>query len=78
LHPTRQPQPDKPIGTARIWRADEPILLRGHESSVESAGFSPDGTRVVTASDDGTARIWPLIMTLEQLAAYAHRSSRVS
>ena len=23
-----------------------------------SAAFSPDGERVVTASDDGTARIW--------------------
>jgi len=25
---------------------------------VGSAAFSPDGTRVVTASDDQTARIW--------------------
>jgi WD40 repeat protein len=25
---------------------------------VRSAAFSPDGTRVVTASDDSTARIW--------------------
>jgi WD40 repeat protein len=25
---------------------------------VLSAAFSPDGTRIVTASDDGTARIW--------------------
>ena len=33
-------------------------VLRGHEDQVERASFSPDGTRVVTASDDGTARIW--------------------
>jgi WD40 repeat protein len=25
---------------------------------VHAASFSPDGTRVVTASDDGTARLW--------------------
>ncbi len=33
-------------------------VLAGHTGSVVSAAFSPDGTRVVTASDDGTARIW--------------------
>ena len=32
--------------------------LFAHESSVTSAAFSPDGQRVVTASDDGTARVW--------------------
>jgi WD40 repeat protein len=29
-----------------------------HELVYQSAAFSPDGTRVVTASFDGTARIW--------------------
>src|SRR5262249_20698225 len=29
-----------------------------HQDSVASAAFSPDGTRVVTASYDRTARIW--------------------
>ena len=34
-----------------------PISLQ-HEGSVYSAAFSADGTRVVTASDDRTARVW--------------------
>ena len=29
-----------------------------HEGAVRSAQFSPDGTRVVTASEDNTARLW--------------------
>src|SRR5215831_2935660 len=33
-------------------------VLRGHASTVTSAAFSPDGSRIVTASDDQTARIW--------------------
>jgi WD40 repeat protein len=36
------------------WRA----ALLGHKGFVLSAAFSPDGTRIVTASEDSTARIW--------------------
>ena len=31
-----------------------------HSTEVRMAGFSPDGSRLVTASDGGTARIWEL------------------
>ncbi len=56
--------------TALVWRADgtgEPMVLRAHMDkkrmlpnagiSVTSAAFSPDGTRIVTASSDKTARV---------------------
>jgi hypothetical protein len=33
-------------------------VLQGHRSSVVHAAFSSDGARLVTASSDGTARIW--------------------
>ncbi|MDQ3652887.1 MAG: WD40 repeat domain-containing protein [Acidobacteriota bacterium] len=32
--------------------------MNGHSGAVNNAAFSPDGKRVVTASADGTARIW--------------------
>jgi WD40 repeat protein/tRNA A-37 threonylcarbamoyl transferase component Bud32 len=34
------------------------MVLSGHAAEVHSAAFSPDGRRLITASYDGTARIW--------------------
>ena len=45
----------------RIWQADgsgRPMSLYGHEGMVTWATFSTDGSRVITTSEDGTARIW--------------------
>jgi len=39
-------------------RASEQAVLIRHDSWVESAAFSPDGTRIVTTSSDQTARVW--------------------
>ncbi len=47
--------------TVRLWDAstgDELNVLRGHEDTVFSVAFSPDGLRIVTASLDNTARLW--------------------
>jgi len=35
-------------------------VLRGHGSFVNSAVFSPDGARIVTASADRTIRLWEI------------------
>ncbi len=46
----------------RWWDAasGQPIgePLKGHDGPVYSAAFSPDGTRIVTASWDKTAWVW--------------------
>jgi hypothetical protein len=39
--------------SAAQWRS-----VLGHDNAVTSAAFSPDGSRIVTASVDSTARIW--------------------
>jgi WD40 repeat protein len=44
-------------------------VLQGHNHRVRPAAFSPDGTRVVTASSD--ARIWRVSRTTQELIDYA-------
>ena len=44
--------------TARVWEAATGTLvaeLKGHTKRVNTAAFSPDGQRIVTASRDATA-----------------------
>jgi len=36
----------------------ECLTLKGHSAGVHGVAFSPDGTRVATASLDGTAKVW--------------------
>jgi WD40 repeat protein len=39
----------------RDWQM---CTLRGHSDMVRSVAFSPDGTRVVSGSDDKLVKIW--------------------
>jgi predicted heme/steroid binding protein len=64
--------PDPGFGGARPWSSDAAAALHqawlrnrettlaGHRGEVISASFSADGTHVVTASQDKTARVWDL------------------
>ena len=52
---------------AYLGRADgqrQPMVLKGHQGAVNAVAFSPDGQRIVIASSDGTARIWPISIPL--------------
>lgn len=48
------------------------LLLKGHTESLESARFSFDGKKVVTASRDTTARVWSAINGQELLILEGH------
>ena len=52
-------------------------MLRGHEGRVNSAAFSADGRRLVTASDDRTARLWEA-GTGKELAVLRGHEGRVN
>lgn len=46
---------------ARLWdttTGQQIGTLQGHEGWVRTAGFSPDGKTILTASSDSTARLW--------------------
>jgi WD40 repeat protein/serine/threonine protein kinase len=47
----------------RLWdlsRGEEVGFIRGHGDSVRNLAFSPDGTRLVTVSNDGVLKLWSI------------------
>jgi WD40 repeat protein len=51
------------------------VTLRGHRGALRAAHFSPDGKRLLTASDDHTARLWNADGTGEPLVLGEHRGA---
>ncbi len=55
-------------------------MLKGNVATVQSAAFSPDGKRIVTASVDNTARVWDaargkVLATLEGHSSYVYSAA---
>jgi WD40 repeat protein/serine/threonine protein kinase len=48
--------------------------LHGHSTVINSVAFSPDGQRIVTGSDDPTAKVWEVATGKELLTLEGHRA----
>ena len=46
--------------TAHLWNVSErrELFALSHQEQIRSARFNAKGDKIITASDDGTARIW--------------------
>jgi WD40 repeat protein len=78
-------KPDRPVSTAAAavlldaWlRNREKFDLLGHLGPIESVAFSPNGERVVTGSDDHTARVWDLSGATPAASVLKGHSGRVN
>jgi DNA-binding beta-propeller fold protein YncE len=66
-------------GDLRLYRVEDWKLLgtlRGHDDVIFAVAFSPDGSRLVSASFDHTLRLWD-VDKLASLRSYAHHSDFV-
>ena len=50
-------------------------VLSGHTNSVTSVSWSPDGTRIVSGSDDSTVRVWEVATGTEIVTLEGHTGS---
>jgi WD40 repeat protein len=67
----------QPVGTT-IWDAStarELSTLRGHQDYVLSVAWSPDSSKLATASWDRTAKVWYVDAGHELLILRGHKNS---
>ncbi|RYG49499.1 hypothetical protein EON79_01035, partial [bacterium] len=62
-------------GTVTLYGGAAPQKLGAHTKAVRSLAFSPDGTRLVSGSDDATGRFWDLKTGAPLTAITGHKGA---
>jgi WD40 repeat protein/serine/threonine protein kinase len=52
--------------------------LRGHRKSISSLAFTRDGQTLLSASDDGTIRVWDVVPPVKEKAAHLFAQNSIS
>ncbi len=65
----------QPVLYEAVSNFRESAVLKGHEKSVTSAAYSPDGKTIVTASEDKTARLWDAASQKEIAVLKSHEGA---
>ncbi len=64
------------FGTPRLWPLARtyPQVLPGHEEWVWGVSFTPDGKYLVSMSQDGSVRLWPLDSSSDERSRIVYRA----
>ena len=68
-------------GEVKVWDADkgtELLSLKGHSARVSSVAYSPDGKRIVSASEDKTVKVWDAVKGTELFSLKGHTNQVIS
>src|SRR5437870_3831976 len=59
-------------GTALALEVKPRLVFREHKNLVHAIAFSPDGRSLVSASDDGTVKLWETASGMVRLTMKGH------
>merc|ERR1711964_224586 len=75
FHDPNDPKVTSSLSNIQLWHVESGSLwktLSGHTDPIKSVAYSPDGTTLASASDDGTIRLWDAASGLELQTLSGH------